>query len=229
VTKDGSGSGMLKNPELIGEMLCTMIASVKIPVTIKIRAGWDDHSINAPLITRIAEQAGAKAITIHGRTREQGYKGSANWDWIKECRSVAKNILLIGNGDIFDAEAALRMFAHTNCDAVLVSRGTMGKPWIAEDILRALDGLAPRERGPLEIRDTLMTHFDLIIRYRNERQALLDFRRVGCWYLKQCNQVKDLRIALNQATSTLEVMHLLHNFAWEDISLAQKVACTEEV
>ncbi len=121
VTKDGSGSGMLKTPDLIGEMLSTMIGAVKIPVTVKIRAGWDDSTINAVEITRIAERAGAKAITIHGRTREQGYKGKANWDYIKACKDAAREILVIGNGDVFDPESALRIFAHTQCDAVLIS------------------------------------------------------------------------------------------------------------
>src|SRR6185437_6206308 len=98
VTKDGSGSGMLKTPELIGEILSNMTAAVKIPVTVKIRAGWDEKSLNAAEIVQIAEQAGAAAICVHGRTREQGYKGPANWDWIRECKRAAKKIQVIGNG-----------------------------------------------------------------------------------------------------------------------------------
>ncbi len=227
VTKDGSGSGMLKHPDLIGEMLSTMISAVKIPVTVKIRAGWDEQSINAPLITQIAERAGAKAITVHGRTRAQGYKGPANWDYIKACKDVAKDIHVIGNGDVFDADAALRMFAHTGCDAVLVSRGTMGRPWIVQDILRAMEGLPPIVRTPLDIRDALIEHFHLIIRYRNERQSLLDFRRVGCWYLKQCEGVKELRISLNRASSTQDVMQIIHQFPWDQISLSQSVLFAE--
>jgi nifR3 family TIM-barrel protein len=227
VTKDGSGSGMLKNPDLIGEMISIMVSAVKIPVTVKIRAGWDEQSINAPLITQIAERAGAKAITVHGRTRAQAYKGPANWDYIKACKLVAKDILVIGNGDIFDADAALRMFAHTDCDAVLVSRGTMGRPWIVEDIQRAMQGLPPIQRTPLDIRNALTLHFKLIMRYRNEKQSLLDFRRVGCWYLKQCEGVKDLRIALNRATSTSEVMSMIDHFPWHEISLSSSVLFAE--
>lgn len=227
VTKDGSGSGMLKNPDLIGEMISIMVSAVKIPVTVKIRAGWDEQSINAPLITQIAERAGAKAITIHGRTRAQAYKGPANWDYIKACKDVAKDILVIGNGDIFDADAALRCFAHTGCDAILVSRGTMGRPWIVEDILRAMQGLPPIQRTPFDIRNALIDHFNLIIRYRNEKQSLLDFRRVGCWYLKQCEGVKDLRIALNRATSTADVMSMIDQFRWHEISLSQSLLFAE--
>lgn len=227
VTKDGSGSGMLKNPDLIGEMLSNMISAVKIPVTVKIRAGWDEQSINAPLITQIAERVGAKAITIHGRTRAQGYKGPANWDYIKACKEVAKKIQVIGNGDVFDADAALRMFAHTGCDAVLVSRGTLGRPWIVEDILRAMEGLCPIQRTPIDVRNALLEHFYLIIRYRNEKQSLLDFRRVGCWYLKQLEGVKELRIALNRASSSTEVLMLIERFPWYEVSLSQTLAFSE--
>lgn len=222
VTKDGSGSGMLKTPELIGETLSAIIAAVKVPVTVKIRAGWDEKSINAVEITRIAERAGAKAIAIHGRTREQGYKGRANWDYIKACKDAAKNILVIGNGDVFDAESALRMFAYTGCDAVLVSRGTMGQPWIAQDILRALDGQPPLPRSVSDLRASLLEHFECIIRYQPERQSLLDMRRVGCWYLKRLSNVKELRNQLNKSANTSEVFQHLTQFSWEAIGMNQE-------
>ncbi len=227
VTKDGSGSGMLKTPELIGEVLSEIIAVVKVPVTVKIRAGWDEKSINAAEITRIAERAGAKAITIHGRTREQGYKGKANWDYIKACKETAKEILVIGNGDVFDADSALRMFAHTKCDAVLVSRGTMGQPWIAEDILRALEGLPALERSVADLKKSLLEHFECIIRYQPERQSLLDMRRVGCWYLKRLQGVKELRVKLNKSASTVEVFQHLEAFGWDAIELSQEPVFTE--
>jgi len=227
VTKDGSGSGMLKQPELIGEMIAKMVATVKIPVTVKIRAGWDDASINAPLITQIAEKAGAKAIAIHGRTREQGYKGRANWDHIRAAKAVAKEILVIGNGDLFQAEDALNMFQTTGCDAVLVSRGTMGQPWICEDMMRHLRGETPISREISFVRNTLLEHFDAILQYQNDRQALLDFRRVGCWYLKRCNGVKSLRIELNRTKTPKEVLALIHNFSWDEVSLADEPQMAE--
>ena len=144
VTKDGSGSGMLKTPELIGEVVASIAARVKIPVTVKIRAGWDEENINAEKIVKIAEQAGAKALCIHGRTRQQGYRGPANWEYIKACKEVARSILIIGNGDAVDGPSAEEMQAKTGCDAVLVARATMGQPWIVEDILRYLSGEIPR-------------------------------------------------------------------------------------
>jgi tRNA-dihydrouridine synthase B len=227
VTKDGSGSGMLKTPDLIGEVLSNIVAAVKVPVTVKIRTGWDEKSINAVEITRIAERAGAKAITIHGRTREQGYKGKANWDHIKACKAAARDILVIGNGDVFDAESALRMFAHTQCDAVLVSRGTMGQPWIAQDILRALDGQAPLPRSVDDLRNSLLEHFDCIVRYQPEKQSLLDMRRVGCWYLKRLVNVKELRVLLNRSVSTAEVFQHLDRFSWESTVMNQEPVFAE--
>ena len=227
VTKDGSGSGMLRNPELIGEVLSNVIASVNIPVTVKIRAGWDESSINAVEITRIAESAGAKAITIHGRTRAQGYKGPANWDHIRDSKAVAKKIKVIGNGDVFDAESAARMFAYTQCDAVLVARGTMGQPWIAEDIHRHLAGLDPIDRTVEDHKNSLLEHFEAIIRYQSERQSLLDMRRVGCWYLKKIEGAKSLRIQINRAATTAEAFKFVNEFTWESAGLSQEVLFSE--
>ena len=222
VTKDGSGSGLLKNPALIGEILSAVIAAVKVPVTVKIRAGWDADHIVAAEITRFAEQAGAKAITIHGRTREQAYKGPANWDYIRAAKQAARNILVIGNGDVFDGESAERLFAHTGCDGVLVARGTLGKPWIIEEIERHLSGLPVEEKTIFDLRNELLKHFQIIARYQNDRQALLDMRRVGCWYLKPCQGAKPLRIQLNKATRLEEVFHLLGEFDWGSLSLTKE-------
>lgn len=214
VTKDGSGSGMLKTPKLIGEIISKMVAAVKIPVTVKIRIGWDFDCIVAPEVTRIAEEAGAVAICIHGRTREQGYTGPANWDYIRDCKSVAKNIKVIGNGDIFDPMSAEKIFAHTGCDAILLSRGTMGSPWLVEDIYRHFSGLVPLVRTHLDLRDTFMEHFEHIVSYQDERKAVLDLRRVGCWYLRSTKGACALRNALNQAQSIPEVRTLLNNHTW---------------
>ncbi len=228
VTKDGSGSGMLKNPQLIGEVLSQVISSVKIPVTVKIRAGWDEQSINAAEITQIAEAAGAKAITIHGRTRAQGYKGPANWDYIREAKAVAKQILVIGNGDVFDAESASNLFSHTQCDGILVARGTMGQPWIAEDIRRHLAGQAPLSHTIQFYKTHLLEHFEAIIQYQSEKQSLLDMRRVGCWYLKKLEGVKSLRMQINRASSTAEVFRHLEDFPWETAKISQQVPVFEE-
>lgn len=230
VTKDGSGSGMLKTPELIGEIISNMVAAVKIPVTVKIRAGWDEKTLNATEITQIAEEAGAAAICIHGRTREQGYKGPANWDWIRACKQAAKNIQVIGNGDLFTAESVAEMFTHTGCDAVLIARGTFGQPWILEDVYRKLSGEAPIIRTPLDYRDALLEHLDHVVTYANDRRAAMDMRRIGCWYLKQGKGTRALRESLNRSKVISETRRLIETFAWEetDFSPSDSAAMAEE-
>ena len=217
VTKDGSGSGMMKTPELIGEILSEMVSAVKIPVTVKIRAGWDENSINSPQITQIAEAAGAHAICIHGRTRAQGYKGPANWDYIKQCKEVARNIKVIGNGDVFDGPSAERMFAHTGCDAVLVARGTMGAPWVVDDIVRYLSGQEAISHTLEHHRLALLEHYLHIMDYHNDRRSVLDARRIGCWYLKKSAGTRAFREKISRADSEQQVLELIHQFSATDI------------
>lgn len=216
VTKDGSGSALLKQPDLIGEILVNMIAAVKIPVTLKVRAGWDDRSINAAEITKIAEKAGAKAIFVHGRTREQAYKGPANWDYITACKEAATHIKVIGNGDVFTPDAALQMFEQTKCDGVLVSRGTMGQPWIVEDIKRRLAGLPLMERGGEEYFQALLEHFVYSTEFKSEKGALIDMRKVCCWYLKNTFGARELRLKASHASSLQEVRDLIEQFNIND-------------
>ncbi len=216
VTKDGSGSAMLKTPELIGEIISNMVAAVKIPVTVKIRAGWDSNSIVSAEITEIAEKAGASAICIHGRTRAQAYKGPANWEYIKMAKQAAKNIKVIANGDVFSPLAAQGIFEATGCDAILLARGTMGQPWLIEDIYRFFEeGIFPT-RTSLDYRSAMLDHITHIISYQPERKALLDIRRVGCFYLKTGRGTKHLREALNKSASIEEVYFHINNFAWEE-------------
>ena len=216
VTKDGSGSGLLKQPERIGEILANMVAAVKIPVTVKIRAGWDEASIVAPLITKIAEEAGAVSICIHGRTRAQAYLGPANWDYIREAKLAAKKILVVGNGDVCDAESAERMFTYTGCDALLLARGTMGRPWLTDDLYRHFSGEAPVVRGPSVWRDAFLEHFEYIIAYQDERRALCDLRRVGCWFLRNAAGMRALRDSLNHAERIADVHKLVYEYPWPD-------------
>ena len=212
VTKDGSGSGMLKNPELIGEVISNMVAAVSIPVTVKIRTGWDDSCINAPEITRIAEAAGAQAISIHGRTRQQKYTGKADWNHIRRCKEAASSIHVIGNGDVFDAESALRLLTETGCDGVLISRGTFGRPWIVDDVKRLDNGDSPFVP---DVQRHLLDHMECIRSYQTERKALLDMRRIGCWYLRSGSGTKKLRESLNRAKNLNEVKTLIDSYDWE--------------
>jgi nifR3 family TIM-barrel protein len=209
VTKDGSGSGLLKNPEQIGEILNELVSSVSVPVTLKIRTGWDEASINCVTLTQLAEKAGAKAIFIHGRTRAQGYKGFANRDLIKEAKAHAKTIKVIGNGDIFDAKSAKHMFDYTECDGILVSRGTMGAPWICQDIYHFYEtGIMPEP----SFRRALLgfiEHFNKVLEFHNEKKAVLDARRVGCWYLKDEKNIAQFRKRIATVKNTQEVFGII--------------------
>lgn len=223
VTKDGSGSGMLKTPELIGEVVANMVAAVNIPVTVKIRAGWDDRQINAEEIVKIAERAGAKAICIHGRTRQQGYRGPANWDYIKSCKQAANTILVIGNGDVVDGRSAEEIQARTGCDAVLVARGTMGQPWIAEDILRYLAGEPAIERSLEDCRQALFEHFLHTQHYHHDHRVCVDMRRVGCWYLKKSSGTRQFRELISRAKTIQDIRDLILYFPLGEMG------CSEEV
>lgn len=220
VTKDGSGSAMLKTPEKIGEILSNMVAVVKIPVTVKIRAGWDANSICAAEITQIAEKAGASAICIHGRTRSQAYKGPANWDYIAQARQVAQNIKVIANGDVFDPISAQRIFEASDCDAILLARGTMGQPWLIEDIYRFFKEGEIVKRTSLDYKQALMDHISHIVSYQTDRKALLDIRRIGCYYLKGGKGTKHLREAINRSKSLDEVYMHIKNFSWEEVDFS---------
>lgn len=222
VTKDGSGSGMLKQPDVIGEVLYQMIKAVDIPVTVKIRIGWDSEHINATEITKIAESVGAKAITIHGRTRAQGYKGPANWDHIKECVDVAKTIKVIGNGDVMDGPSAKAIFDKTGCDGVLVARGTMGKPWIAEEIIEYLLTGTIKKPTPLEIKEAFLKHMDITLAYENDKYALLAMRRIGCWYLKEGKGTRALREGINKAKTLSELQLIVKTYDWDALHIEEE-------
>lgn len=229
VTKDGSGSAMLKTPELVGEVISNMVAAVKIPVTVKIRAGWDESNINAEEIVRIAEQAGAQAICIHGRTRQQGYRGPANWDYIKACKQAAKTIKIIGNGDAVDGPSAEKMLAYTGCDAILVARGTMGQPWAAEDIRRHLNGLDPIVRSLEDCRQALFEHFLFTLQYHNDHRVCVDMRRVGCWYLKKSSGTRSFREQISRADNIEAIRELILHFPLGEMLADEKTADSQEI
>jgi len=212
VTKDGSGSGMLKTPELIGEVIVNMVAAVKIPVTVKIRAGWDENSINAAEIVKIAEKAGASSICIHGRTRQQGYKGPANWDYIKACKEAATTIQVIGNGDVTDGPSAVKLFEYTGCDAVLVARATMGQPWIINDIVKYMQGEAQPNYTLEDYRQALLEHYLFMLQYHNDHRVCVDMRRVGCWYLKKSSGTRQFRETISRINQVHDIEELIRNF-----------------
>lgn len=205
VVKGGGGSALLKEPQLIGELLSKIVCAVNIPVTVKVRAGWDVDNINVKEITRIAECAGVAVIFVHGRTRKQGYRGKACWDYIKDAKDVASQIKVFGNGDVFDASAAQMMVEQTGCDGVLISRGTLGKPWLGRDII---DGISNDSRDE-ECLEALFEHFEIISSYYNDRRAALDARRVGCWYVKNVIKARELRGIISKVKTIDEAKEIL--------------------
>ena len=215
VVKDGSGAAMLKNPEIIGEVISAMSSSVKIPVTVKIRLGWDDQSTVASDVVKIAQQAKAKAITIHARTRKQGYSGDARWDYLKECKKVAKDILVIGNGDLYSAQDVQDMFEKTNVDGVMIARGMLKSPWISEDI-EALFSNKEISRTPLFTKEVLLSLIEYILIENKKTNPLFDIRRISAWLLKGCRNIKKLRIAINAAPTANAAIELIKNFEWEN-------------
>ena len=207
VTKDGSGSALLLKPLLIGEILSNIVAAVKIPVTVKIRAGWDEKRLVHKDLVRIAELAGASALTIHARTQTQGYTGKANRTWIQEAKMSATSIKVIGNGDIFSAHDAFSMLQETGCDGVLIARGTLGQPWIVDDCRRLENGL-DFNRSLDERKEIFLEHVRATLAYLPDEQALIDLRRVLCLYLTKSKEARPFKEALNHV-STIEEMNTL--------------------
>lgn len=182
--KSQAGSALLKSPDKIYDIVSAVKAAVNVPVTVKIRSGWDNNSINAVEVARVCEKAGADAIAIHPRTRSQGYAGKADWDIIKE---VKKNVSIpvIGNGDILSVEDAKRMFDETGCDAVMIGRGTLGNPYLIKQIVTYLDkGIIIPDQTPVEKLKTCLKHFKYLLEIKPEKVAVLEMRTHGAWYLK---------------------------------------------
>lgn len=209
VTKDGSGSGLLKTPNKIGDLLSNICAHTTLPVTVKIRAGWDDDSINCEEITRIAELAGAKVIFIHGRTRSQGYKGLANRSHIARAKKAANQIMVFGNGDIFDPISALDMFETTQCDGILLSRGTLGNPSIAAEVEYFLKHKKTMPKSNSESTQQLIQHIQYIFAFQPLKRALLEIRKVGCWYAKSHSNMSKLRSQISQIKTKEEVDQII--------------------
>jgi len=209
VTRDGSGSGLLKNPLKIGEIVSSIIAAVRIPVTVKIRLGWDAQHLVHTDVVRVAELAGAKAVTVHGRTRAQGYSGRADWEKIGEAKQAARSIPVIGNGDIVSAEDAVEKMRLSGCDGVLVARGLYGKPFLADDIRKYYEQGTVPERNVEEIRSILIDHFQETVSYCTDERAIVDMKRVGCWYTGGAPGARVFREALNRASSLEEMKALI--------------------
>ena len=182
--KSQAGSALLKNPEKVYEIVSAVVNSVNVPVTVKIRSGWDSNSINAVEIAKVCEKAGASAIAIHPRTRSQGYSGKANWDIIKEVKASV-NIPVIGNGDINTINDAIKMINDTRCDAIMIGRGCLGNPYLIKQIVTYLEtGEIIDDETPINKMNTCIKHFNYLLEIKPEKVAVLEMRTHAAWYLK---------------------------------------------
>lgn len=184
ISGNGSGSALMKNPPLCGKIVKAVAQAVSVPVTVKIRKGWDEKSVNAVEVAKICEDSGASAVTVHGRTREQFYKPPADWEIIARVKE-AVDIPVIGNGDVTSALEADRMIQETNCDMVMVGRGALGNPWIFREINAYFDTdklIFPP--GPAEKISVMLKHIQKLVEYKGEYIGMREARKHVVWYIK---------------------------------------------
>ena len=194
VSCSGSGSALMKDPPLCGKIVAAVKNAVPVPVTVKMRKGWNSDSVNAVEVARICEAAGADAVTVHGRTREQMYAPSADWDIIRQVKKSV-NIPVIGNGDVISAQAAAQLLEQTGCDAVMIGRGALGNPWIFTQINAYLTDSC-RIVPPPELNERLlvmMKHIALMCEYKGEHRAMNEARKHVGWYLKGMKNAASFR------------------------------------
>ncbi len=216
-----AGSALLKNPDKVYEIVSAVVKSVNTPVTVKIRSGWDENSINAVEIAKIIEKAGASAIAVHPRTRSQGYSGKANWDIIKQVKESV-NIPVIGNGDILSCYDAKKMMDETGCDAVMIGRGVLGNPWLIKECIDYLeDGKEPDFISPKEKIDMIKYHLSNLLDTKPYKVAILEIRTHAAYYLKGLPQSKELKTEIFKCTTKEELFKLLDDYM-EDLNEMEK-------
>lgn len=200
IVKNGEGSALMKNPDLVYDIVSAVVKNSSKPVTAKIRAGWDDNSLNAVEVAHAISAAGAAAVAVHGRTREQFYSGNADWSVIAKVKR-AVDIPVIGNGDVVDAESALRMMDETGCDFVMVGRGALGNPWIFRELEAAWKGEpAPKKPTTEDKKQMMLRHFRDLMELKGEYAAVREMRKHVGWYLKGVHGAAAFRGAVNQIT-----------------------------
>lgn len=201
IVNNGEGSALMKNPQLIGEIVDALVNACKIPVTIKIRAGFSADNLNAHEIAKIAEQAGVSAIAVHGRTREQYYQGTANWDIIREVKNSV-NVPVIGNGDICSGADVIRIKEETGCDSVMIGRAAKGNPWIFRDVKHYLETgeVLPRP-DKTEIKEMMLRQAEMMIKYKGEYTGIHEMRKHVAWYTQGLKDSAKLRASVNLVES----------------------------
>lgn len=210
VVRNGEGSALMKDPKLVYELVRGVVRAIRKPVTVKIRKGFDEEHVNAVEIARIAEEAGAAAIAVHGRTREQYYSGRADWEIIRQVKEAVQ-IPVIGNGDVTSGERAAALREQTGCDGVMIARGAQGNPWIFSELLAYEEtGAFPPRPDIDEIRSTMLRHARLQIEYKGNYLGIREMRKHVAWYTKGLRGAARLREQINKVESYEELEELLN-------------------
>lgn len=203
IVNNGEGSALMKNQRLAGEIIRKCVDAIKKPVTVKIRKGFDDEHVNAVEMAKIAEDAGAAAVAVHGRTRQQYYSGKADWDIIRQVKE-AVSIPVIGNGDLLCAEDVIAMQEQTGCDGFMIARGAQGNPWIFQQILHYFEtGEIMPKPSFEEVRDMILRHAQMMIDFKGEYIGIREIRKHAAWYTAGYKNSSKLRVAIN-AVENLE-------------------------
>lgn len=212
IVKNNEGCALMKDINLASRIIKAVVKSTNIPVTVKFRKGWDEENINAVEFAKMAEDSGASAVTIHGRTRHQFYSGDADWNIIAEIKQTLK-IPVVGNGDIFSAQDAKKMFEYTKCDAVMVARGALGNPWIFKDINSFLNSGIDYSASEKEKLDMAIEHLKLMTSEKGQKCAVPEMRKHICWYLKGFKNSSQIRNKINIINDYDDVIELLESLS----------------
>lgn len=210
IVKNGEGSALMNDPKRVYEIVSKTAKATKKPVTVKIRKGFNDESVNAVEIAKIIEDAGGAAVAVHGRTREQYYSGKADWEIIRKVKE-AVSIPVIGNGDVTSGELAVKMRQETGCDGVMIGRGAQGNPWIFAELLEyEKTGVLPKRPDAKTIRETMLRHANLLMEYKGDYIGIREMRKHVAWYTKGMKGSSKLRDEINRVESYAELEELLY-------------------